>query len=94
MKFLNLKTFVFLALFSVFTIVKINAQNGQLDVNQDPQINELLALKKQLNNTENNNNRYSLQVYSGNRQSAEKAKTEFRNNFDQWKAVWVYEEPN
>ena len=94
MKFLNLKTFVFLALFSVFTSVKISAQNGQLDVNQDPQINELLAIKKQLNTIENTNGRYSIQVYSGNRQSAEKAKTEFRNNFDQWKAVMVYEEPN
>lgn len=94
MKFLNLKTLAFLALFSIFHNLESSAQNGQLEVNQDPQINELLALKKQLNNTENTSGRYSIQVYSGNRQSAEKTKTEFRNNFDQWKVTLVYEEPN
>lgn len=94
MKFLNLNTVAFLALFSVFMSVKSSAQNGQLEVNQDPQINELLTLKKQLNTSENTSGRYSIQVYSGNRQSAEKAKTEFRNKFDQWKVVLVYEEPN
>lgn len=94
MKFLNIKNVVFLALLSVLASIKSSAQNGQLNVIQDPQINELLAIKKQLNTTENTNGKYSIQVYSGNRQSAEKAKTEFRNKYDQWKVILVYEEPN
>lgn len=94
MKFLNVKTLAFLALLSVFASTKGHSQNGRIDVDQDPKINVLLSLKKQLNTTENAGGKYSIQVYSGNRQDAEKAKTEFRNKFDQWHAVLVYEEPN
>ena len=94
MKFLNHKSTAFLALLLFFSLQLSYSQNGQIEVNQDPQINELLALKKKINPSENASGKYSIQIYSGNRQGAEKSKTDYLNAFTEWKTTLVYEEPN
>ena len=70
------------------------AQQGQIIVNQDPQITELLELKKELNSNEDSSKRYKIQIYSGRRVNGEKARSEFRKHFNQWSSKLVYETPN
>ena len=80
-----------IVLLALFTISNIYAQQGETTVNQDKQIDALLSLKKDINRTESN---YKIQIFNGNRSSAEKARLEFRNSFSDWSTSMKYETPN
>lgn len=80
-----------LTLITLFTITNLSAQKGVVTVNQDKQIDELLRLKKEVNETEPN---YKIQIYSGNRFGAENARIEFKKSFSDWKTEIKYETPN
>ena len=73
----SLKTLVYTVVFSLFTCNIINAQDATIQVNQDPQIAELLELKKEVNKSGKSLNLLSIQIYSGNRSGADTAKTKF-----------------
>ncbi|GAA4289753.1 SPOR domain-containing protein [Aestuariibaculum suncheonense] len=70
------------------------AQQGNVTINQDKNIPTLLSLKKQINSSENDSERYRIQIYSGNRAKAESTQTEFTNLFPDWRASIQYETPN
>jgi hypothetical protein len=94
MKALNLK----ISILSVFCIVLVSShcfgQQGTVTINQDKKIVDLLEIKKELNKNENDYERYKIQIYSGNRSSAESAQREFINTFTDWKPTIQYETPN
>ena len=69
-------------------------QQGTVTVNQDKKITNLLEIKKEMNKNEIDSDRYKIQIYSGNRSSAESAQREFNNSFTDWKATIQYETPN
>ena len=69
-------------------------QQGTVTVNQDKKITNLLEIKKDMNKNEIDSDRYKIQIYSGNRSSAESAQREFNNSFTDWKATIQYETPN
>jgi len=85
------KFFLYIAVINLLTTLTINAQEGVFSINQDPQIDALLRLKKEVNKTAA---RYKIQIYSGNRLSAEKIRLEFRNYFSDWSTSIKYETPN
>lgn len=70
------------------------AQQGTVVINEDPTINELLALKKEINKDEKNSDRYKIQIYYGTRDIAESTKSMFDTAVGKWKSQLVYEEPN
>ena len=70
-----------------------NAQVGTLEINQDQDIEKLLAIKKGMNAAEEATGRYKIQVYSGNRADAEEAKIKVYSSFT-WQSTLVYETPN
>ncbi|WP_344727731.1 SPOR domain-containing protein [Corallibacter vietnamensis] len=70
------------------------AQNGSLSINQDQKIDKLLAIKKDINTSENGSDRYKIQIFSGNRDGATTAIRNFKDAFSKWKATDVYETPN
>jgi hypothetical protein len=70
------------------------SQQGSITINQDADIDRLLAIKKQMNTSESASDRYKIQVYSGNRSEAEKSRSKLRNTYNQWKTSLVYETPN
>ena len=78
-------------MFSVAFLNTIEAQDGVVTVNQDKDIETLLRLKKDVNRTLVN---YRIQIYRGNRHGAEKARTEFRNVFSDWKSDMLFHTPN
>ena len=70
------------------------AQQGEVLINQDQEITELLKLKKEINSNEDSSDRYKIQIYSGRRVSAEKSKSDFMNSYEKWSSKLVYETPN
>ena len=67
------------------------AQNAEVNVNQDPQIDQLLKLKKDVNRSSNN---FKIQIYNGSRYGAENAQTKFLESFGSWPVSMQYETPN
>ena len=68
------------------------AQEGRVIINQDQKINALIDVKKNMNLA--NTDRYKIQIYSGNRKTAEKRKSNFINKYADWKPAMVFETPN
>jgi len=83
-------TLLILIVFSSFCY----SQQGEITINQDQEITQLLAIKKEINSNENSSDRYKIQIYSGRRVNAEKSKTDFRNSYGKWSSKLVYETPN
>jgi len=94
MKILNSK----ISLLSIFCLVILSnfcyGQQGTLTINQDKDIDRLLAIKKQMNSSEDAPDRYRIQVYSGNRADAESARSKVYSSFNNWRTSLVYETPN
>ncbi|MCF7567468.1 SPOR domain-containing protein [Sabulilitoribacter arenilitoris] len=84
-------------LFSVACLVIISsncfAQQGHVTINQDKNIPNLLALKKELNKDENASDRYKIQIYNGNRTGAESAQKEYYTLYNQWRSSLEFELP-
>lgn len=70
------------------------AQQGEVIINQDKEIAQLLDLKKTMNASENTSDRYKIQIYSGNRTEAEKTQTNFRALSLEMSSKLVFETPN
>ncbi len=85
------KFLICFALFSLFSIGNIQAQDGVVTVKQDKQIDALLKIKEDMNRTESN---YKIQIYNGNRTDAEKNRLEFKKSFSDWSTSMQYETPN
>lgn len=77
---------------AISTTAICQAQQGSVTVNQDQRINTLIDLKKDMNLE--SSNRYKIQIYSGNRKTAEKTKTEFKYKYNNWEPAMVFETPN
>ena len=92
MKLFPFKTSFCLTLFCFFALNNTNAQEGQVILNQDRAIAELLDLKKEMN--KDSNEYYKIQIYSGDRTGAQEAQKEFHLAFENWKSRLEYESPN
>ncbi|QDO92959.1 SPOR domain-containing protein [Formosa sediminum] len=94
MKLLNIKL-IALTGFCVVTLSAVSyGQQGHIELNQDPKIDKLLEVKKEMNKDENATNRFKIQIYSGSRLGAEKELSNYNSAYDNWKATLVYETPN
>ena len=85
------KILILTLVFSLFSVYETKAQDGVVVVNQDQNIDALLRLKKEVNRTEIN---YKIQIYNGNYAGVEKARTEFRKSFSDWRTSVKFETPN
>ena len=70
--------------------LQLNAQTGNVIVDQDKEITTLLEYKKDLNTVD----LYKIQVFQGNRSGAEEAKAKFESSYDEWPVSMEYETPN
>ena len=94
MKLLKTQINLVSVLFLVLTTSFCFGQQGSVTINQDKKITNLLEIKKDMNKNESDSDRYRIQIYPGNRSSAESAQREFNNSFTDWKATIQYETPN
>ena len=91
MKLLSKRTLFFITLFTLAFYTISEAQQGTISINQDPRIDELIKLRKEL---EDKSDRYRIQIFSGDRTRAEDKRLNFRNYFSQYSTKLVYETPN
>ena len=94
MKPLNLKISFLGLLCLVLSSAYSYAQQGNVTINQDKHITVLLNLKKEMNKSETDSERYKIQVYSGNRAGAYAAQKEFNSSIGGWYPSMQYETPN
>ncbi|UKM65741.1 SPOR domain-containing protein [Flavobacteriaceae bacterium GSB9] len=94
MKVLNIKLRFAPLLVCLLVSVYSFSQEGKVEVNHDKKIDVLLNLKKEMNKSDNDSDRYKIQVYSGNRSGAQNAQNEFSNTFSDWSSSMQYETPN
>lgn len=94
MKRLSLKISVLGILSFVMSSTCGFSQQGDVTVNQDKKITELLNIKKEMNKSEADSDRYKIQIYNGNRAGAKAAQTEFSQSFADWSSTDTYEPPN
>ena len=94
MKFLDYRFTSCFSFFVLFMGTLTYAQEGKITINQDKEITELLELKKDINTSEINSNKFVIQIFSGNRQTAEKRKSVFESKFSGWTTKLVFQTPN
>ncbi len=94
MRFLTVKKISFATLSMFFYTGITNAQEGEINLSQDPKIGKLLTYKTEINQETDNDNRYKIQIFNGNRKNAEKAKSRFESKQSELKAKIKFETPN
>ena len=90
---MKLKPYYTLICFLIFSNLLIG-QNATITINQDEKIVEILALKKNLEVENKLGVGYTIQLYYGELNEANKIIREYRNHFDSWPASIEYETPN
>src|SRR5690606_26444077 len=94
MKTLHLKLKV-LAIICFVSVPNLSgAQQGSVSINQDKKITTLFEIRKDMNKTDSDTDRYKIQIYNGNRSGAYAAQVEFNSKFSKWPHTVVYEPPN
>jgi uncharacterized protein YxjI len=93
MKILRVET-CFLVLFaSGFWGANLSAQTGNVTVLQDPKFEQLLNEKRKINTSITINDRYKIQIYSGDSENSKKTLTEFRKNSPNFDGTIVFNTP-
>lgn len=84
--------------FSLLTLValtsKMNAQDQNVTVSQDPKFEQLLNEKRKINASLTVNDSYKIQIYTGGSENAKKTLNEFRQEFNDIDATIVFNTPN
>lgn len=70
------------------------AQQGQVNIQQDTLIPQLLKLKTDLGKANKIGDRYRIQIFSGDNNQASTVIKDFRSEYSQWPSTIVYETPN
>jgi len=86
-----IKSYINLVLVFTLFSASLSAQEGVVKVNQDPQIDALLKLKKDVNRKAQ---KFKIQIYNGSRPGAENARNNFRKYYSNWSVSIQYETPN
>ena len=94
MKKPKIKAYYLTALITISFCAIGYAQQGTVVINEDPNIDKLLEIKKDLNKDEKNSDKYKIQIYSGNLAKAESTKSKFDSSVGQWRSQLVFDSPN
>jgi hypothetical protein len=90
---MKIKPYLISISFIIFSSLLIG-QNATITINEDEKILEILALKKSLEVENKLAVGYTIQLYYGELNEANKIIREYRNHFDSWPASIEYETPN
>lgn len=91
---LRTNNFVFLmVLFLFFNSTNfVFSQNNM--IKQDPKFEQLLKEKRKINSGIVTNNRFKIQIFSGNNELSKKALADFKKEFKEFDATIVFNTPN
>ena len=94
MRILSIRKLVFYSLLTSFSTLRINAQDQNVTVTQDPKFEQLLNEKRKINASLTVNDFYKIQIYNGSSENAKKTLNEFRQEFKDIDATIVFNTPN
>jgi hypothetical protein len=94
MRILKIKDCFFIGLF-LLGIQQIGvAQIGKVNIQQDANIPNLLEMKSEMTKDGKFGDRYKIQLYYGDNNSASEVIKEFRSLYSEWPSEIIYETPN
>jgi hypothetical protein len=94
MRILTPRKAFFYAVTLCLTTSYINAQDRNITVSQDPKFEQLLNEKRKTNVSNAVNDRYKVQIFSGDSEKAKKTLSEFKQEFNNLDGTIVFSTPN
>lgn len=94
MRILNLPNCLLSAICLVAFNFSGSAQSGETSIEQNEIIPELLEMKSELTKDGKLGDRYQIQLYYGDNNSASNVIKEYRSKYDAWPSQIIYETPN
>lgn len=94
MRILTTRKTFFYAVTLCLTTSYINAQDANISVSQDPKFEQLLNEKRKTNVSNALNDRYKIQIFSGESEKAKKTLIEFKQEFSDIDGTIVFNTPN
>lgn len=88
-----LNTTIFIAALTINS-QKSFAQDGKINIQQNPKFEQLLNEKRKINSSIAVNERYKIQVFSGVAEKAKKTLIECRQNFSNLDGTIIFSTPN
>jgi len=70
------------------------AQDGRVNIDQDPIIPKLLEIKTDMTKANKLGDRYRIQIFSGDNNGASNVIKDFRSQYSEWASTIVYDTPN
>ncbi|MFT3793531.1 SPOR domain-containing protein [Flavobacterium sp.] len=93
MRFLTIRNLFLVAFLALFSTPDLFAQDGNMTVSQDPKFEQLLNEKRKINSSITVNDRYKIQIYNGESETAKKTLGDFRQNFKNFDGTIVFSTP-
>lgn len=93
MKFNSFRSY-FLIVFLTISAPEICAQNGSVNVSQDQKFEQMLAEKRRINGSITVNDRYKVQIYTGDNENAKKNLADFKRTFPLHDVTVVFNTPS
>jgi len=94
MYYKSIYTFLIASFLVCFLSSNVIAQGATLNVQQDPKITELVALKMKLAKENKLSDGYTIQLYYGEQVKASDILKRFRGSYSDWSGTIQYETPN
>jgi plasmid maintenance system killer protein len=94
MRILTIKKIFFLSLTVSLTSITLQAQDRNLNVRQDAKFEQLLNEKRKINASIAVNERYKIQIFSGDSDKAKKALADCKQQFNNLDGTIVFNTPN
>jgi hypothetical protein len=94
MRILAIKQVFFCTLTLIITSSCLHAQEAKVVVNQDPKFEQLLNEKRKSNVSITVNDRYKIQIFSGDSENAKKTLRGFKQEFTDIDGTIVFNTPN
>ena len=93
MRILSPKSVLLNASFIAFLTVSVYSQEKNIKIIQDPKFEQLLSEKRKINSSLTVNERYKIQIYNGDSDTAKKILSEFRREFKNLDGTIVFNTP-
>lgn len=94
MKILTPKKQIFVLISLTICGINLYAQEGNLTVSQDSKFEQLLNEKRKINPSITVNDRYKIQIYSGDSETSKKTLSEFRKENKNFDGTIVFNTPS
>jgi len=94
MRILIGRTWVLTASLLSINCLNLSAQNNNVTLNQDSNFEQLLNEKRKINSSITINDRYKIQIFSGDSENARKTLSEFRKEFKNYDGTIIFSTPN